>query len=544
MTTATSAQIIDRLVQRAQRLYSLPAVAMKVVELTDQPKVNTAALRDCVEKDPALTAKILRVVNSSLFGLTRKVNDLKQGIALLGTKPLKLLVLGFSLPDNLLSGLESEALSRYWRHTLIKAVAARQISEQLLQTPGDDAFLAGLLQEIGVLVLIQDLGEPYVQFLQGVEREGADLAELEVSTLGFDHALLSARLLESWGLPQNLVEAIGMPNDELRTLNLDEEQRPLVQSLHLAELVARFLTSGCAELLDDILAVGKLYCELTRERLELLVGSLEEQVAQLAEILALELPGDPEYTRLLAAAYKQLAEVAEDAAEDMACSASLPLEGEQKKLTECVERFAGTPMYSDQADVPLDSPSAGDPSIPSTVSPSKASRAEVTVTQKRELTLEPSLTVHVSAAVTACRQARCGLSLLLVEVDDFSTHMLMRGLDGAEQLVRHLRSVIDRTHGGDGRVVILNEIRFAVLLPSYERQAAVELARNLVSNVRSWSLEEAQRGNPAISISAGLATLAMPPKNFPADELVEAAERCLNGVQLSGGDSVKSIDIC
>jgi HD-like signal output (HDOD) protein len=145
MTTTTSSSIIERLLQKANRLYTLPAIAMKVVELTSEPKVNAAALRDCVEKDPALTAKILRVVNSSMFGLSRHVNDLNQAVALLGTKPLKLLVLGFSLPDELSSGVEAEVLGQYWRHTLIKAVAARQISEQLFGVPGDDAYLGGLL---------------------------------------------------------------------------------------------------------------------------------------------------------------------------------------------------------------------------------------------------------------------------------------------------------------------------------------------------------------------------------------------------------------
>ena len=70
---------------------------MKVLELTDDPRLDTRTLKECIENDPALTGKLLRVVNSSLFGLSREVSDLNQALALLGTKPLKLLVLGFSL---------------------------------------------------------------------------------------------------------------------------------------------------------------------------------------------------------------------------------------------------------------------------------------------------------------------------------------------------------------------------------------------------------------------------------------------------------------
>ena len=71
--TTTSPSMLDQLVQRAQRLYSLPAVAMQVLELTNQPTIDVQALKECIENDPALTTRILRVVNSSLFGMSRTV---------------------------------------------------------------------------------------------------------------------------------------------------------------------------------------------------------------------------------------------------------------------------------------------------------------------------------------------------------------------------------------------------------------------------------------------------------------------------------------
>ena len=202
------ATTLDRLVARAGRLYSLPAVAMQVLELTKDPQVDCRALKQCIENDPALTGRILGVVNSSLFGLSREVSDLNQALAMLGSKPLKLLVLGFSLPAGLFSGVRDEILGRYWRHTLTKAVAGREISETLWHMPGDDAFIAGLLQDVGMLLLIQELREPYVTFLDRAFAAGEDLATLEARSMGFDHTELSARLLAHWGLPETLVEAV------------------------------------------------------------------------------------------------------------------------------------------------------------------------------------------------------------------------------------------------------------------------------------------------------------------------------------------------
>jgi HD-like signal output (HDOD) protein len=168
---------LDRLVDRCGQLYSLPVVAMRVLKLTESPAVDVRALKECIENDPALTSKVLRVVNSSLFGLSREVTDLNQAIALLGINPLKLLVLGFSLPGELFVGLNGDILRRYWHRTLIKAVAAREISQTILGMPGDEAFLAGLLVDIGALVMLQEVGDTYAQFLDSAYARAANIAE-------------------------------------------------------------------------------------------------------------------------------------------------------------------------------------------------------------------------------------------------------------------------------------------------------------------------------------------------------------------------------
>ena len=97
-------------------------------------------------------------VNSSLFGLSRQVTDLKQAIGLLGVKSLKMLVLGFSLPKNLFDGIQADMLRSYWSHVLIKAVAAREICNLRGTDKGDEAFLSGLLQDLGHLCSASGLG--------------------------------------------------------------------------------------------------------------------------------------------------------------------------------------------------------------------------------------------------------------------------------------------------------------------------------------------------------------------------------------------------
>src|SRR5204862_2819180 len=115
---------LEEIASRAITLYSRPTVAMELVRLAEEPRVDARALKECVAQDPALTCKVLRVVNSSLYGLNRPVVDLNQAIGLIGIKPLKLLVLGFTLPDALFAEVAARELQWYGTSTLTRAVAA------------------------------------------------------------------------------------------------------------------------------------------------------------------------------------------------------------------------------------------------------------------------------------------------------------------------------------------------------------------------------------------------------------------------------------
>src|SRR5436189_2483040 len=266
MTEAGETQtvgLIQQFVERTGQLYSLPAAAAEILRLTSEPTIDPRALKECLESDPALAARILRVVNSSLFGPTRQVSDLNQALTLLGIRPLKMLVLGFSLPKDLFAGLEAEALAHYWRQTLVKAIAARELSEHFWRIPGDEPFLAGLVQDIGVLALIQQLGRPYQGLLSHVQTHGGSLLEREMDTLGFDHLVLSARLLAHWGLPPALCAAISVPPVKERIEELTGSERTLPRMLHLAELVARVIDQPYGGALRELLDVGDRYCGLT-----------------------------------------------------------------------------------------------------------------------------------------------------------------------------------------------------------------------------------------------------------------------------------------
>jgi HD-like signal output (HDOD) protein/GGDEF domain-containing protein len=520
---------------------------MQVVELTNQPAIDTHALKKCIENDPALTTKILRVVNSSLFGLSRQVTDLNQALTLLGTKPLKLLVLGFSLPKELFTGLEADVLQRYWTRTVIKAVAARELAETLWRIPGDDAFIGGLLQDLGMLVLIQDLSDTYLAFLNRVYEDGGDTSALETATLGFDHATLSSRLLEYWGLPESIVRDVGQPFDPERLAKLPEPEQVVPRILHMADLVAEFLTRERANVLDELLHVGDCYQGVAKDQLESLIGSLELKVPQLAEVLSLSLPDQTAYSTILARAYAQLCDEAESAGLELLRDQRSAANTEAREYSELLKQAQML-----QGEIGQFAESRGDSFAQNKLVRQDATVMTVDVSESEERygtammsrrVSAPALLCSVEAAVMACRQARHAVSLALLELDHADSLTVLIGMAKANRTMNRLRSIMHSIVVDDGQLMQVNEYRFAVIFEGCERQPAVELTRQLVRCVREWGAGQAAAHGHRTSLSAGVATLAMPPKNFPCQELIGAAERCLHGVQLSGGDSVKSIDI-
>jgi HD-like signal output (HDOD) protein len=535
--------LVQQFVERTGQLYSLPAVAAEVLRLTSEPRIDSRALKECLERDPALATRLLRVVNSSLFGLSRQVTDLSQALAVLGIRPLKMLVLGFSLPKELFSELEATVLAQYWRRTLVKAIAAREIAERLWKTPGDEAFIAGLVQDIGQLALIQQLGPSYQQFLDHVQTHGGNLLDRELETLGFDHMVLSARLLRHWGLPQALCAAVAVPPDEARIAVLDQSERTLPQILHLADLVARLIAQPFGVALRDLLASGGRYCGLTYETLQPIVAELQQKVEELAEVLALELPAGTSYVDLLLAAHQGLADetvaaagaLAVPQAEERLLALARQMQSELATATGPTGRERPTRPVVSSPSTRANDASAARQAVNST------STASGNSTRRAMAGLDPALNTRVAAAIQRARQARRPVTLALLEVERFGDLLVQFGPAVISELTHWLRLELADWTGQRTEAILVSESCFALVWDDCPRSEGVRLARQALQEAKAWSRDRLA-GQGAIVFSAGLATVEFPPKNYPTQELIDAAQRCLGGAQLSGGDTVKSIE--
>src|SRR5205823_181127 len=155
----------DKLLQRIKQcpsLPSLPSIAMQVLDLAQKADVDIAEIARIISKDPALSGKILKTVNSSFYQRSQHVSTISHALVILGLQSVKTLVLGFSLVTNLTKN-KSKGFKHlaYWKRSIFAATAARSIAARANLVQQEEAFLAALLMDIGMLVMDQVLGEEY-----------------------------------------------------------------------------------------------------------------------------------------------------------------------------------------------------------------------------------------------------------------------------------------------------------------------------------------------------------------------------------------------
>lgn len=186
------------------RLPSPPAVALKILNAVQNDDNCFEKLANIIMADPALTARILKIANSSLYGLSKQVDSLSQATALIGTQTLKNIALSFvfvkKFHDVDVSGFD---LNLFWRRSLSAAVAAEIISQKV-GCKDTDIFVTALLKDIGVLILFLSDPAGYTEVIDNKRINGKNTCSAEKERFGFSHPEISSHLLESWNLSSSI----------------------------------------------------------------------------------------------------------------------------------------------------------------------------------------------------------------------------------------------------------------------------------------------------------------------------------------------------
>lgn len=193
----------------SSQLPTLPAVAVKLLELAKNPETEIRQVIDAIKADPAISAKILKSANSTYFGFKAEVRAIERAVPLLGTTVSTTLALSFSLNDDTMcSGPLADHYKDYWMQSVVQASAAERLGQRINPAAAPEFFLAGLLMDIGRLALLKAASREYLPILEKCETDQQSLAESEKAKLGVDHASVGAQLMETWKLPEAIVQSV------------------------------------------------------------------------------------------------------------------------------------------------------------------------------------------------------------------------------------------------------------------------------------------------------------------------------------------------
>jgi putative nucleotidyltransferase with HDIG domain len=189
-------------------LPAAPSVVSAVMGLTSDPDSKVADLSRVLAADQSLTAKVLRLSNSSFYGRAKEVRTLVEAVILLGFQMVESLVVATSA-HSLYQGKGHEGIKlRLWRHSFSTAVTARQLAVRTEHPNMEEVFVAGLLHDIGKLVLLQKFPEIYTDIVHRVEVGRGCFVDVEREVLGFSHDRVAGILLQKWSFPGSLVMAV------------------------------------------------------------------------------------------------------------------------------------------------------------------------------------------------------------------------------------------------------------------------------------------------------------------------------------------------
>ncbi|WP_339742556.1 GGDEF domain-containing protein [uncultured Rubinisphaera sp.] len=204
---------------KSPQLPTLPAVAVRLLEISKNPETELNEIVDLIKTDPAITARILQATNSSFFSFNTKINSIERAVTLLGTTVITSLSLSFSLADESMSQGPMQAFYRdYWKQSIINAVAGEIIGKRCQPGLECEFFMASLLVDIGRLAMLKTISREYYPVLVTYESQERQLFEVEHEFLGLDHSLVSYKLIEKWGLPDSMLHGIRLQHFSTETL--------------------------------------------------------------------------------------------------------------------------------------------------------------------------------------------------------------------------------------------------------------------------------------------------------------------------------------
>jgi diguanylate cyclase (GGDEF)-like protein len=489
--------IINR-VLGCQSLPSLPGVALRVLELTQDKNVAAQEIASTIQSDPALTTKVLRTVNSSYYALSTPCPSIKRATSLLGINTVKSIVLGFSLVESTRqSKLDASFdMLAYWRRAIYGAAAARELASHTRRCDPEEAFVGALLQDIGVLAFSATLKAEYDKAISPVGPDHELHSGAELRALGVTHAHIGSLLGAKWRLPPQIIECVKRHHEPEQAA---PQYEGLVRCVSLAAVAAHVLSDT-----NDKRRLGKY-------------------ITQMRELLALEGPQSRDLLAKINESGQQLSKSLELAT------------GEAADISEIMAMANERLIYA-QVEMQLEADEL------------RRSNADLSLKSKTDALTgafnRAHFDVQLKSAFDTASRDKVPLTVLFSDADKFKsvndTHGHQAGDAVLIELARRLREALTNV----GTVCRFGGEEFAILVPGADAARAGKLAELLRRKVCASPFEIANdTGSPLslpVTISIGVAT--HDPKAAPmvsAEALVHAADQGVYIAKRDGRNCVR-----
>lgn len=496
----------------SSHLPTLPAVAVRLLEMSKRPDTQIRDIVDLIRSDPAITAKILKSTNSSYFGLRSPVTSLERAVPLLGTNIVTSLALSFSLVEAAMSsGPLAKHYRDYWMRSVVQAAAAETLGEQRADGLDCEYFLGGLLADLGCLAMLRTIADEYVAVLQETDEQQRNLQDVESERLGINHVQVSVQLMHNWNLPPALRRAVEFHHSPLPRL-LEQSASPEFPYIKAMAVSAAVGDYFCSSNKGPALArlrelTAKLY-GFSARNLDEYIERVRARMDKNSELFSIDAHELGEPAELMARANEHLAELALRAhiATTQATARQEEIERENREL-----ELRNQDLQQ------------------------KASRDPLTGLHNRA-----SFDEQYQNEIRRCAQCASTIGIILLDIDRFKQVNDTYGhpfgdqvLQLVAQTLRHAARPSDvlARYGGEEFIVLAVQPTERGLAKAAERlRAAVESQPVLFDGDRV-----------PITISLGTA-LALPPRDPGglADELIAAADEALYESKEGGRNQVRS----
>lgn len=484
---------------RSQVEFPSPSrVASEVIALARDPDIEIAKVAQAISRDPAMTAKILRIANSAFYAQRRPSKNLRQAVVIIGLNAALTLALSFSLVSTL-RGCRPHGIDyrRFWRRTLLAATAARAIGETLHLGQEEDLFLAGLLQDMAILAIARTSVDFYAELPQDAPHSA--FVEHERKVLGKDHAAFGAMLLKSWNLPERLYQAV--------------EQSHSTDTQATATDDGRF--SSCvamgSELADAVLATNRpAALAALAGRMHARLGLTDEQFTQVV-------------TRIL-----NLIPEAEDLYETSIIDPNdaEALMAQAREMLTLRNLHALREVHALQETAGL--------LLSRTEQLEDANRRDGLTGVMNRAWLDRHLEREFTQAVMFQRS----LSVAFIDLDHFKRINDTFGHQTGDRILRSCAQAVQASIRGSDLVARYGGEEFVVLLPGTDDEIARQVCERILSGVRELRHESAHAGL-VTTVSIGLATYTPQHRFASASELVDAADHALYAAKLRGRNRIE-----